>query len=349
MFARIITRPEPGPFTITPPPLAPDPNLMQFAAAENPNFITLPPGNFLVSLGSGDGRYLHNDYDYTQGYYWADYQTQVGSAYEKSLAVWYLTEAYNHFISNAKQDYVDGRYKNLNYASLYPNQIRRLFSQLLQNDPFSYGPYVTLSGDGVSKDGTAHVQYLPWEKWDPNVDATINLDYPKDAVVVDPLVGWEQQYRMLIDLFTMGPTTLTMDLVDQLRIFSPGGADGISIDPSQQVRYRDPATGIEYVARNYGTEMVNSRGPKVSRSMGARMIQYANQLAAATYAVKSVDPVTGELTYGTDANGQAACANPTVPCTSGATTLKNFSSNLDVVRQLTLFFGYGPLGHGTGE
>src|SRR5262249_8983963 len=133
-------------------------------------------------------------------------------------------------------------------------------------------------------------------------------DYPADAIVLDPLVGWEQQYRMLIDLFIYGPTTLVMDFVDQLRVFSPGGTDTIAIAPAEQVRFRDPFTGIEYVARNYGTETVNSRaGYKASRAMGARMIQYANRLAAQSFVVDDVDAVTGELTYHKDGSGQPVC------------------------------------------
>jgi hypothetical protein len=343
MFARVLTRPEPGPFGLSAPPMSPDPSPggQQFASALGSNFIVLPAASFTVPLGSGAGRYLHNDYDYSQGYYWADYQTQVGSAYEKSIAVWYLTEAYNNFLSNSKEDYVDGRYKNLNYASLYPNQVRRLFAQILQNDPMTYGPYVEMPS-GVASDGTGTVRYLPWEKYDPTTPGTTALDYPTDAVVVDPLLGWEQQYRAILYLFYMGRTSLTMDTIDQLRIYSPGDAASVSLPPDQQVAYRDPSTGVEYVARNYGTEQINSRLPAVARSMGARMIQYANQLAAATYVVKSTDPVTGEMTYATDGNGQSLCQSA-ASCKTNPATLKNFSANLDSVRELARFLGYGPI------
>src|SRR6185436_2522422 len=102
MFARILTRPEPGPYTITapnPPELGgPGPGDRVLPYAYNAPVRTIPPpaGDFVIGLGSGEGRWLHNDYDYSQGYYWSDYQTQVGSAYEKSVAAYYLTEAYNH-------------------------------------------------------------------------------------------------------------------------------------------------------------------------------------------------------------------------------------------------------------
>jgi hypothetical protein len=344
MFARIMTRPAPGPYAPAAPPMSPFPTALPFQTALQ-NYLSVPPSAITVPLGSGQGRYIHNDYDYNQGYYWADYQTQVGSAYEKDLAVWYLTEAYNQFISNSEEDYIDGRYKNLNYWSLYPNQVQRLFSQLLTNDPLTYGPYVAVTGanSNLQSDGTVQVQYLPWETWDPSTPATQALDYPPNAIVLDPLSGWEEQYRMILQLFYMGQTTLTMNIIDQMRVFSPGDAAAVSIDPAQQVRYRDAQTGIEYEARNYGTQQVNSRVPMVNRSMGARMIQYANQLAQTTYQIVGApDPVTGELTYAAGADGQPVCATDAATCAANAATLTNYSANLDTVRQIALYLGYGP-------
>jgi hypothetical protein len=75
------------------------------------------------------------------------------------------------------------------------------------------------------------------------------------------------------------------------------------------------------------------------------MIQHANVLAQLAYQVtQPPDPVTGELTYDTDANGNPI-ALTTPQATNAATFLKGYAANIDTVRQLTLFFGYGPLGH----
>ncbi|MDP9149479.1 MAG: hypothetical protein M3O36_06010, partial [Myxococcota bacterium] len=312
-----------------------------------------------VALGSGAGRFLHNDYDYTQGYWWASYQTQVGSAYEKILAPYYLIEAYNHFVSNAKDDYIDGRYKNLSYASLYPNQVRRIFANLMATESatqvldngaaaqiFTIAPYAMPASAPAASNPLTEVQYLPWSKYDPNDASTTQLEYPKGAVLLDPLIGWEEQYPSLVSLFVFGPTSLSMDLVDQMRIFSPGDAASLSLPLDQQVRYRDPLTGIEYVAKNYGTESINSSiGYPVAKTIGARMLQHANYLASIAYQQSQpADPASGELTYTLDAK-RAAVLNAGQAAQDAATMLKNYSSNVDVVRQLTLFFGYGPIGH----
>ena len=118
MFMRAITRPEPGPYTITAPNSGQN-IFMQSGGAEDINGqINNPTGDFLIPMGSGDGRFIENDYDYSQGYWWGDYQTKTGSWGEKIYASYYLNEAYNNFISNSEEDYIDGRYKNLNFRVL---------------------------------------------------------------------------------------------------------------------------------------------------------------------------------------------------------------------------------------
>jgi hypothetical protein len=354
MFVQALTRPAPGAYATPtqPGPLGP-PNAWTSTsgAAQGPSLIN-------VSLGDGQGRFLQNDYDYSKGYWWADYQIQAGSVFEKYLVPYYLTEAYNQFISNQTDDYIDGRYKNLSYASIYPNQIRRIFANMMANESatqtidngasaqiFTLAPFTIPNGQAA----TSNVQYLPWDRYDPNDLSTTQLQYPPNAVLLDPLVGWEEQYRALIDLFWFAPTSLSMDFVDQMRIFSPGDAASQSIPSHQQIAYRDPLTGVEYIARDYGTEVVNSAiGFETSKALGSRMLQHANYLAKIAYQVSTEDPNTKELTYVPDGNGNPSL-NSTPGAQTAATMLQNYASNIDVVRQLTLFFGSsGPLTSSAG-
>lgn len=365
MFIRAMTRPEPGNYVVNQGgvPGGP-PNSWAAAWTLGQGGLLSPPKTPVnVALGDGEGRFIHNDYDYTQGYWWGDYQTQVGSAYEKAVAPYFLTEAYNNFISNSKDDYIDGRYKNISYFSVYPNQMRRIFANLMATESataeldngtaaqiFTLAPYTMPASSGAGNPVTA-VQYLPWDKYDPTDLATTQLQYPPGAVLLDPLVGWEAQYPALINLFVFGPTSLSMDLVNQMRIFSTGDAATVSLPVDQQVRYRDPLSGIEYVAKGsggpeYGTEQINasSIGFEVQKTIGARMLQHANYLAQLAYEVTGPPDSTGELTYLTDGQGNLV-PKPTQAAQDAATMLKNYASNIDVVRQLSLFFGYGPLGH----
>jgi hypothetical protein len=349
MFVRAMTRPEPGAYVTAQGGPGGPPNTWGAVGV-----ALSSPLQFNVSLGNGEGRFLHNDFDYTQGYWWSEYQTQVGSYYEKVRAPEYLTEAYNDFISNAKDDYIDGRYKNLSYVSLYPDQVRRIFSNLMATQSatleidqgtaaqiFTSAPYVVPGAGGANS--VESVQYLPWDKYDPADPTTQQLQYPPGAVLLDPLVGWEQQYPALMNIFKFGKTSLSLNLVDQVRILSPGDPGSGAFSPSGQIRYRDPLTGIEYLAKRYGTESVNPAiGFPVEKGIAARMLQQANYLATQAYQISQPpDPATGELTYDTDAQGNAIPL-ATQAAADMATILKNYASNLDITRKLTIFLGYLP-------
>jgi hypothetical protein len=347
MWVRVLTRPEPGAYAEQLPATTGYPTT--FAQTSTAGALAASPtGDFQVALGSGQGRYIEDNYDYTKGYYWGDYQSQIGSYYEKVYALYYLTEAYNEFVSNSEMDYIDGRYKNLNYGSLYPNQMRRLFAELMQNDPTTLGPFVIPPSSKAGSNNTVPVLYLPWEKYDPSDPATTNLEYADGAVVLDPLASWEVQYPSIFNWFFFSPTTLTTQWVDQARVYSPGAGDTVSYPLSEQIRYMDPISGIEYAARNYGYETINSQQPtRVAMTAGARMLQWANALAAATFKVTATDPVTGELTYLTTGGyGSPVCAIDATTCLQNTTKLNDYAANISVVRQLTLSLGTGVLGHG---
>jgi hypothetical protein len=301
-----------------------------------------PNGDFHISAGSGEGRFVNNDYDYSKGELWYEYPLVAGTWFEKYVAMYYLLEAENHYVSNQKEDYIDGRYKNTNFATLYPNQVRRLLSELAQGDITTLGPYATMGTGTLSNNKIARVQYLPWHAWDESQPSTTALDYPSDGVVLNPLYSWNQQQTGLQFMFIFGNSKLTMDLASQARIFSAGDGGSVSLLPSEQVRYNDPNTSITYVARNYGTEVVNTRNAPVMRTPGARMLQYANQLAEKTYQTTTKDPVTGELAYVKDTSGNPVC-KVGVDCAALTSKLKSFSSNIDTVRQISLWWGYGPL------
>ena len=325
-FLKVVTRPEPGVYNNT----NADGVAIIDSSSTNAGMVNIP-------VGSGDGRYINNDYDYSQGYWWSSYQKQVGSYYEKISSIYYLTEAYNNFVQNSRDQYVDGRYLNINYSTLYPDQMRRFYSGIMQNDLSAFAPYVQVQSQGNSTTvPTASVQYLPWQ-------GTTPLAYPAGAMPIDPVIGWEEQFPALILGFIYGGTTLSQDWTDQMRIFSAGGTDTVSIPAAQQVVYDDPTSGIEYIARNYGQETVV--GKTAQTTSGARMLQYASTLAAATFKTTAdpTDTRTGHLVYVSDGNGGSQCLVEGPACETAKQTLRNFSSNIDTVRQLTSYFGYGPI------
>ena len=340
-YARIMTRPEPGYY---------------YYAANNPRNKNCPnattnnpggpqvfparqcdiPADFVVPAGSGEGRFIHNEYDYTKGYNWSDYQMQVGSYYEKVGAVYYLMEGYNHFLQNSKDDYIDGRSRNINYTTVYPEQMRKLYAYMMQDDRTEQGPYLTVDiGDQRGKEIPVHIQYPKW-----SISNQVALTIPPDATAVDPLVGWEQQYPMLMYGFYFGGTTLTMDWVNMMRVYTPNGPESVSYGDDAFIRYTDPLTGVLYVARDYGKEAYGTQN--VNRGIGARMLDYAHSIARATYQYTEGD--NGDAVWTRDSFQQPICKLADVnACNAAAQKVRYFSSNLDTLRELADWMGTGPL------
>jgi hypothetical protein len=321
LFLRVMSRPEPGQYTIT---SASPPQGLSLPFGQENFSAEIQGGDFGIPVGSGDGRFIENDYDYTQGYWWGDYQTKHGSWSEKRIAAIDLLEAHNYFIANSQQDYVDGRYKNLNFASVYPHQVRRFMSQILAGDPMTLGPYVTGVVTGGSGVVAPSVQYLPWDK-----DVT-TLSYPATSTVLDPLVGWQDQLPVLVYAHEYWSTNLYTDSQDEMDVWSPNAPNPDAVALSEQIRFRDPVTGTIYAARHYGSETIN--GQTVETTAGARMIQYAQSLQALSY------NCAGAPVSDSDGFSYATCDinNPKDPVI--AAKLKGYISNLDVGRDVSQWF-----------
>jgi hypothetical protein len=251
------------------------------------------------SVALGDGRYLHNDFDYSQGYFWGDYQTQMGSYYDKVWAIYYLAEAYDSFISNSKEDFVDSRYKNVNFATVYPRQMQRLFSGLLTGDYVTYAPWAV---PDLSLPDTPPIT-LQYPFWSDPLDIGTR---PGNSLVVDPSYGWNTQIYAMVWGTMFFSTNWSTSFVNDARVVVLGGEDP-QWPEAEIIRFRDPKSGLVYMARKAGTEDV--LGKTVQRGTGARILEWANHLLATSYqVVRDVDdnPVLlpdGQPQLVLDANG----------------------------------------------
>ncbi len=347
-FIKVLTRPEPGAYRFSRSRDLSDTCTTKSYAEVSEYYAddlcsaasaTTPPA-FTLKVGQGV-RYLHNEYDYSKGYEWSDYLRWVGSYYEKIYVTYFLTEAYNNFLQNSRDDYVDGRDRNINYAKIYPEQMRRLTASLLQNDSTLYAPYVLPQTAGFATSSDP-VQWLPLDRFTQADPGTVSPTYPAGAVRVNPLVGWEQQFPAIMFNYIYASTTMTMDQNNQMRIWYPDSDGNVPVPVDQQVRYSDPISGILYAARSYGRETIAGR--QVQRATGSRMLQYANDFATSAFVILSTDPVTGVHTY-----QRAGVANEPVcktfagvddqdiACANAKKRIKLFSSNLDTMREIALY------------
>ena len=258
MFARILTRPEPG----------------YYCSSADCYFVHQPAGvtetlygadldalpavygyNFQVPLGQG--RYVHNEFDYTQGYYWGDYQTQVGDYYDKVWATFYLGEAFDSFISNSKEDFIDGRYKNVNFATVFPEQVRRLYNALLTGDIGTYAPRAIGLDQADNNPKTTDVLYPDWL-------APAGLPAPPaKAKLMSPAYGWNERIYAMTWGTMFFTTNWSYDFVNQAKLVTNAN-DLPDWKPSEIRTFHDPKSGLTWYARSTGSE---SR--RIQRQVGA--------------------------------------------------------------------------------
>lgn len=326
MFARILTRPDPGYYCPA-----------EFCGGVQPwsideevyvaDWAPLPEVYLYdFSVGLGDGRYLHNDYDYSQGYFWGDYQSQVGAYYDKVWAVYYLGEAFDSFISNSKEDFVDSRYKNVNFATVYPEQMRRLFANLMTGDYRTYAPWATPPSN---PDDTPAIT-LEYPVWHEPTDLGAR---PAGALLVDPNYGWNTQINAMVWGAMFFPTNWSSQWVHDARIAY--AVDEPTWPEAETYRFFDPRTGLTYRAHAAGTEEL--LGQTVQRGTAARILEWANHLLATAYLVER-DGVTDEPILNADGTPQlildngVAQLNPETPGADAEYT--RFVDSIDLYRQL---------------
>jgi hypothetical protein len=331
LFARILTRPEPGYYCpadvcATSTPFGVDETLFVADPAPLPEKYLY---DYRVALG--DGRYVHNDFDYSKGYWWADYQTQVGAYYDKIWSVYYLAEAFDSFISNSKDDFTDGRYKNVNFATVYPEQVRRLYANLLTGDMQSFSPWVVVPDDPADTP-TGTLRYPEW------IQLGAVPARPAKAKLADPNYSFNEQLYAMVYGAMFFPTNWSTSFVHDARITALS-SEQVSWPAAETFTFYDPASGVTYRAHATGTEEL--LGKTHQRGTGARMLEWANHLLSIAYLVERdaqgnvLQNPDGTPMLKLDAAGKAQ-KDPAHP--GAAAALQKYVDQIDLFRQLIATF-----------
>jgi hypothetical protein len=328
-FAKMMTRPEPGTYcdATTDTCYATQPAGLPFGVF-GPDPAPASNTSYAFKIPLGDGRYLHNDFDYSQGYWWGDYQKQVGTYYDKTWAIYYLTEAFDSFISNSKEDFIDGRYKNLNFATVYPDQVRRLLAGTFTGDLETYAPWAA-PGAGGKPPPVATIVYPDWHSSAPLTGK------PLGARHIDPNHGFNAQLSGMVWSTLFFPVNAQVGFLADARIAVYAGDDP-GWPATETVLFFDPETGKTYRAHGSGKEQVF--GVAHQKGVAARMLEWANTLAGFTYEVE-IDAAgnprlnaDGSVRYLRDGAGKVRRA---ADASAEFAALRHFAENLDVMRELT--------------
>jgi hypothetical protein len=343
--------------------------------------LYIPNGTSFTDDGSYAiwGRPIQNELDFTNGAWNADYLDQVGSYYEKALALQMMFEASSETINFYRFDALDARIRYVNFANLWPEGMRQLIGVLLTDDAEMYAPRVSTTGGAIDTvDDPEYpdlIKYprnpLAWTSWTskkgPQMcwtssnQLTCN-DYfgtpigaaqpaTTNSIGIEPNWGWEEQKFIVYWTYVYMPDSEQMDWVDSLRIFQIGSQTDPSYLPLQSIEFRDPESGFRYVAKRFGPEQIF--GKTWDRGIAAKMIQWANELAEKAYETDPSIPVppSGQLQYVFDAdNRPKVLADPFVTPTDPTNVrcdenryckqLRKYRSLLDFTRQTAGRMGF---------
>jgi len=337
-FVRAMTRPQDGVhYTLTHDQLYSGKDLL----SQLPRFavqVSIPNGTSFTDDGSYAiwGRPIQNELDFTNGAWNADYLNQVGSYYEKVLALQLMLEASTETINFYRFDAIDARLRFVNFSHLWPEGMRQLIGVLLTDDVNMYAPRVgtRVTSGGVTIDTVPDpafprsVRYpaspLGWSSWTsksgPQMcwtssnQLTCN-DYfgspigpaqnaSASSIPVEANWGWEEQKFVVFWTYAYMPDNEQMDWVDMMRIFRTGSDTDPSYLPAASIEFRDPESGFRYIAKRYGSEQIF--GKTWDKGIAAKMIQWANELAAKSYEIDPTAPVppSGQLQYAVGPDGK---------------------------------------------
>jgi hypothetical protein len=304
------------------------------------------------SLAVG-GRPLFNEFDNTKGYYSTQYDAWVGSYYDKTLAVDTLTECADNFVSASRDDFVDGRYRNISFATMFPDGVRRLLASALSEDQVGLGWHVESNGTVPIADGNL----LPtdtmgfrsfWPADGPEVcwrrsgavvckvfptDEVIDDSAPAESVVIDPELGFEVQKFVAFTALLNLPESWKSDWVDLMRIYRLGTNSDPIFPLPEQATWIDPLSGQMYIAHRHGQELID--GAMVDRGIAARMLDWMTVLTQQAYEVTGTDPATGGLIYAKDSNGR-----PVEKDARFVSRVKSYQGMLDFMQEVTGFYGF---------
>ncbi|MCA9623460.1 MAG: hypothetical protein KC731_30775, partial [Myxococcales bacterium] len=318
-FARSFARPEPGDHIR-------DGNVLRSvedAFLDGETLVTIPNGatGYFGQLSFGgklvENRLCETTWDAAGkpvpgcGEYDSEFTMNAGSYYDKAWAGYLMAESEDNFISDSRTDFVDGRYRAVSMADVFPDGYRRWLGQYLTGDIQTNALHVGADDTGtplidLEENATGSYRWptLPlgtvtWWAKEPEVcfpaaGTTVCNTYdaytshafefdpqtPETTMLLDPQVGWEQQKFLIAYTLLYLPANQKRAWLDMLRLYKLGVEADPNIPAEARIEWYNPQ-GEVFVARRYGTEEIF--GKVVEKGVAARMLQWANELMERAY------------------------------------------------------------------
>ncbi|WP_438014362.1 hypothetical protein WMF18_26040 [Sorangium sp. So ce315] len=258
------------------------------------------------------GKPLENALAEDKGEYDSSYTMNVGSYYDKAWVAMLMTESVDNFISDSRHDFLDARYRAVSLADVFPEGYRRWLANNLTGDDAIKGVRIEADEQGRPvKDPSGYPsRALGWTSWwsksgpescFPGEGSVVCSAYgavdsapwspraPARVAILDPQIGWEQQKFLIAWTLLYLPENQKQKWLDMMHIWETGA----DTDPGfpNRIELHHPS-GKVFVAKAYGTETIF--GKVVQKGVGARVLEYANELLARAYVTEPGPDLDGD-------------------------------------------------------
>ncbi|MGK4003345.1 hypothetical protein WMF31_12020 [Sorangium sp. So ce1036] len=262
-----------------------------------------------IALG---GKPLESALAEDKGEFDSSYTMNAGSYYDKAWVPMLMTESVDNFVSDSRHDFLDARYRAVSLADVFPEGYRRWLANGLTGDDAIKGVRIEADQEGRPiKDASGYpASALGWTSWwsrggpescFPGAGSIVCSAYgatdrapwspraPARVAILDPQIGWEQQKFMIAWTLLYLPENQKQRWLDMMQVWEVG-ADS---DPGfpNRIELHHPS-GKVFVAKTYGTETLF--GKVVQKGVGARVLEYANELLARAYVTEPGPDLDGD-------------------------------------------------------
>jgi hypothetical protein len=193
--------------------------------------------------------------------------TRAGSLYEKLAALITLTSTQSRFYR--VDTFADSSKYSINFYSMFKDEMLKLLSGIIRNDPASYGGYVPTAGPDMGK-------YVPTPVVDLDVWGKAKApmpDYMQPGVkrVDTPVNKTIRYYALGLALANLDSSwDSTLDISNYLAVTVKGSKDDVTYAPGTQVlEFAHPQSGLVYRA-----PQVDAKHPGI----GYQIIQELNTI-----------------------------------------------------------------------
>ncbi|WP_437827292.1 hypothetical protein [Sorangium sp. So ce1153] len=262
-----------------------------------------------IALG---GKPLENALAEDKGEYDSSYTMNAGSYYDKAWVPMLMTESVDNFISDSRHDFLDARYRAVSLADVFPEGYRRWLANNLTGDDAIKGVRIEAdpSGQPIKDPSGYPARAMGWTSWwstsgpescFPGAGSIVCSAYgatdsapwspraPAKVAILDPQIGWEQQKFLIAWTLLYLPENQKQRWLDMMQVWETGA----DTDPGFQDRIElHHPSGKVFVAKAYGTETIF--GKVVQKGIGARVLEYGNELLARAYVTEPGPDLDGD-------------------------------------------------------